>query len=128
MFVMEIFKPRLLSSNASRLYTRLTALHLLQSPALPCFLCGEVNSLMNVLEGECSWLCLLEVSINVEIVVYIHFCRFVYFVAIYSCSVCCCIFIFHLFMLVLGVILNTAIICKQVHCFIFVWVHWQSSG
>ena len=34
-----------------------------------CLLQGIVNSLMNVLEGECSWLRLLEIFINVNNVV-----------------------------------------------------------
>ena len=34
---------------------------LTHSPALSCLLYGNINSLMNVLEAECSWLRLLEI-------------------------------------------------------------------
>ena len=37
---------------------------------LPCFLYDKVNSLINVLEGGCSWLWFLEISINVNNDVY----------------------------------------------------------
>ena len=37
--------------------------------ALPCLLYGNVNRLMNVLEGECSRLCFLDISRNVNIVI-----------------------------------------------------------
>ena len=61
------------------------------SLALLCHLYGRVNCLTNVeLEGELSWLCLLEIPLFTFIIVEL----FVYFVYIYSCSVCCRIFIY----------------------------------
>ena len=92
--------PQLCFTNTSRLHTRLTELLLTQFRALPCFLYCNVNSLMNVLEGECSWIRILERFINANNVV--SLLLFVYFVYIYSCSVCCCIFVYlfiHFFML-----------------------------
>ena len=59
-FTSAIFKPRL--------HTILTELLQTSSPALPCFVYGRVNSLINVLQGKCSWLCLLEISINVNVI------------------------------------------------------------
>ena len=71
-FVTEIFKLlRLLSSNAPCLYTRLTEHH---SLSRMIWLAFYMAGLMNVLEGECFWFCLLEISINLNIVVYIHYC------------------------------------------------------
>ena len=32
------------------------------------------NSLLNVIEGESSWLCLSEISINLNIIVYVYYC------------------------------------------------------
>ena len=32
------------------------------------------NSLLNVIEGESSWLCLPEISINLNIIVYVYHC------------------------------------------------------
>ena len=96
-FVTEIFKPQLLSSNSSRLRTRLTELLLTQfESALSWILYDKVISLMNVLEGECSWLCLLEISINLNIVLYVIFV-YVLFVYIFSCSVCRFIFVYHFY-------------------------------
>ena len=84
-------------------------------PALLCLLYDTVNSLMNVLEGKCSWLRLQEISTNVNNVVYIN-----------SCSVVC-VFLFtcllFFFILVFVVILSSKIICKQgclLHYFVFV--------
>ena len=51
-----------------------------------------VYLLINVLKGECSWLCFLEIFIIVNIVV--SLLLFVYFVNIYSCSVCWYIFVY----------------------------------
>ena len=93
-FVTEIFKPRLLSSNTRHLHTRLTELLLTQLPALACLLYGKVNSLMNVLEDKCSWVRINEIFINVNIV--FSLLLFVYFVYIYSCSICCWIFVYNL--------------------------------
>ena len=107
-------KLRLLSSNNPRLHKRLTELLLPQLPGLTCLLYNNVNILLNVLEGECSWLCFLEISISYSLLL------FHYFVYNYSCSVCCCIFVYFLiipFMLVIVVILGNATIYKQVHCF-----------
>ena len=80
-FITEIFKPLLLSSNTLHLHTTLTKLLLTQLPALLCLLHGNVNSLMNILEGKCC--------INVYIIVPWLSC--VYFVYIYSCSRTICI-------------------------------------
>ena len=82
-----------------------------------------VYLLMNVLESQCSWLCLHEIFTNVNIVVSLFL--FVYFVYIYSCSVCWYIFVYLyiIFMLLFVAILSSAIICKQVclrHCFVVV--------
>ena len=60
---------------------------LVYSFALSCLLFGIVTSLMNVLEGEGSWLRILEISINANIVV--SLLSFAYFVYIYTCSVVC---------------------------------------
>ena len=58
------------------LFKRTASLHktdwtsLLQSPALPCLLYCKVNSLMNVVEGKCLWLCFPEIS---KVVVYVYY-------------------------------------------------------
>ena len=44
-------------------------------------------------EGKCSWVCLLEISININSIV-VSLLLFVYFVYKYSCSVYCCIFVY----------------------------------
>ena len=83
-------------------------------PALPCLLYGSVYF------DECSWLRLLEISINVNHDFYTHFTYIVYIyiiVYIYYCRVVC-VFLLPFVMLVFVVILS-----KQVcllHCFIFV--------
>ena len=77
-------------------------------PALPCLLYGRVNSLMNDLEIRCSWIRLLEISINVNMVVpllfaylfaffvvpfflfvYLPFCTFLLVLLVYFCLVVC---------------------------------------
>ena len=80
---------------------------------------------MNILEAECSLLCLLEISINVNIVVYIHYCCFciLFTFILVVLFVDFCILIYHFFMLVFVVILSSTIICKQVcllNCVVFV--------
>ena len=80
------------SLNWFSVATKLTELFLTQLPASYCLLYGNVSSLMNVLEGECS--CLLEISINVDIVV--SLLLFVYFVYL---------FIFFLFLKIFIIIL-----------------------
>ena len=90
-------------------------------PAMPCRLYGTINTLINVLEGECSPsrnLCKYKHR-------YLHsLLLFVYFVYIYPYSVVCGFMFTCLpfFMLVFIVILSHTIICKQVcllHCFAF---------
>ena len=98
--VTEIFNLRLFSSNTLRLHARLTELLLTQLRALPCIL--------HVFEGDCSWLRLLEISIKVNIVVYIHYCSVVY------------VFCLHLFLylcLWISVYLFT-IFCAGVCCYL----------
>ena len=71
----EIFKPRLFSSNTSRLHTRLTKLLLFVALLLACFVLPfirKLNSLMNALDkSEYSWLRLTYISMIVNI---IHYC------------------------------------------------------
>ena len=52
-FVTAFFKPQLLSTTTSHLHTRMTELLLSHSPALPCLLYGNVNSLINNIEVQC---------------------------------------------------------------------------
>ena len=78
--------------NVTRLHTRLTKFLLTELPTLLCLLYGKVNSLMNILEDECSWVHFLKISINVKIVVALML--FVYFVYIYFCCVCGCVFVY----------------------------------
>ena len=76
---------------------------------LSCLLClvlyiGRVNSIMNVLEFECSWRRFPKISINVNNAVYIYYCSVV------------CVFLFnclqYIFMLMFVVILISTLICK----------------
>ena len=63
---------------------------------------GRVNTLINLLIGEFSWLCLFEISIIA--------------VMSYSCSVVC-----GFLLLVFVVILSSTIICKQVFFTVLFW-------
>ena len=59
----------------------------LLSPALPCLLYCKVINLMNYLEDECSWRCLLEISINENILVLFMLLLFVSFGRIFETEV-----------------------------------------
>ena len=83
---MEILKPQLLSSNTPYLHTRLTEFLPTPLPVLPFLLYGGGNSLINVTEG------LLGISVNVDGAAMLLLFR--YFIYIYSCSICSCIFLF----------------------------------
>ena len=90
-FVMEIFKPCLLSSNTLPLHTRLTELLLTYLPALLCFIYGR----MNVLESEYSWFRLLEISVNVNNDFYIYYCTVVCVFCLHLFIwFCCCSFVY----------------------------------
>ena len=132
-------KQKHLLYNCSILYKRTTPSQktdwtfLAQSPALPYILYSKVSNLMNVLEGECSRLCLLEISINANMF-------FVYFVYIYSCNVCFYIFVYlftTLFMLMFVVIFLftclslflcwlyfVVVLCNTIICKQFCLLHW----
>ena len=83
---------------------------------------------MNVIEGKCSWLRLLEISINanmlftfivVEFVV-VFFITFLAFFILLFFAVFLFTCLSFLFLLVFLVILRNALISKQVHCVVFV--------
>ena len=77
-----IVEPQLLSSNTAHYHIRLTEFLL---TALSCLLYANENRLMNDLEVECSWLSLLEIYVNVNVLFVLLF--FVYSVYVCSCNV-----------------------------------------
>ena len=100
----EVLKPQLHSSNILRLYTRLIVLLLIHSHALSCLLQCKVISLMTVLKSKNIYHRLFESSMNVNII--ISLMLFLYFVSIYTCRVCCCIFVY-----LFTIISNAAVRC-----------------
>ena len=84
-FVSKIFKLRLFPTNTPHLHTRLTEFLRTQLSTLLWILYGKINTLINVFEGVCSRLHLLESSLNVNIDVSLPLC--VLFIYIYICSV-----------------------------------------
>ena len=94
------------------LHTNLTELLLTHSSALPCFLHAKGNSLSNVLEGKCSWLRLLDVYINVNI---IHHCFCVFCLCLF---LQCCWYIFvYLFTIFYAGVCCYIIYCYIIYCF-----------
>ena len=103
MLITEIFKPQLFSSHVTCLHTRLIDSFPIILPAMFCLLYCRLNSLQNALEEE--YLCLPEISINVNSFTACCCCLFTWLspVSLYWC--CCYIFVHSLLFLKLWFII-----------------------